>query len=339
MTENTRDTKWDNIKAVLIFTVVIGHIADLYTGESALARALYFYIYLFHMPLFIFISGLFGKKYVRERQYGKISFFFFLYFIIKMLNNLPNMLLGKPIRFSMWTEGGTPWYCLALFVFYLVTIAADRLPRAFVLAFSILLACFSGYDSDVDTFFAQSRIIVFYPFFFLGYMLDAEEVKKRLSSRRTRVCGALLLIAVGVFLLFFGERVYWIRGFLTGKNPFSHWEGWKEAYGGIIRLLCYAASILTGMAVIAVVPKNMGKLAATVGRRSLEVYALHPAVFRTMYGLGLQSLMRAVWPAHPNLLVFPVAALVTLICSWGGFEKIFARLRRCFSYAADDRLE
>lgn len=282
------------------------------------------------MPLFLFISGLFGKRYIRERQYGKILFFFFLYFILKMLMNVPGIFFGAPVSYSLWREGGLPWYCLALFAFYLITIAVDRVPHAFVLVFSILLACFAGYDSEVNAMFVQSRIIVFYPFFFLGYVLDAKDVERWLSGRWVRVCSVALLAGVGLFLVFYGERVYWVRGFFTGQNPFSNWGGRRGAYGGIVRLLCYAASGLMGAAVIAVVPRNMGRLVATVGKRSLEVFALHVPLYSTMYRLGLQSLMNMLWPAHPNFLIFPVAVLVTLICSWSGFEKAFLCLKRCF---------
>ena len=63
---------WDNIKFILIFLVVLGHFADFHTATSLNMRRLFFYIYIFHMPLFIFISGLFSKKTINEKKYKKI---------------------------------------------------------------------------------------------------------------------------------------------------------------------------------------------------------------------------------------------------------------------------
>lgn len=49
-----RDSTIDIAKGIGIFLVVLGHFA-------VFASPLYHYIYLFHMPLFFFISGMFAK--------------------------------------------------------------------------------------------------------------------------------------------------------------------------------------------------------------------------------------------------------------------------------------
>lgn len=50
---------WDNLKFILITAVVIGHFADFVVDRSDTCKSIYLFIYAFHMPLFIFISGLF----------------------------------------------------------------------------------------------------------------------------------------------------------------------------------------------------------------------------------------------------------------------------------------
>ena len=50
---------WDNLKFFLICCVVVGHFADQYTDVSNAYGSIFLFIYSFHMPLFIFISGLF----------------------------------------------------------------------------------------------------------------------------------------------------------------------------------------------------------------------------------------------------------------------------------------
>lgn len=51
---------FDIVKAVLIFFVVLGHIIGNHT-KNPIAKAIYLFIYAFHMPLFVFISGVFAK--------------------------------------------------------------------------------------------------------------------------------------------------------------------------------------------------------------------------------------------------------------------------------------
>ncbi len=49
-----KDLKISNIKGLLIFLVVFGHLIELYKGNY---YQIFVLIYAFHMPLFIFISG------------------------------------------------------------------------------------------------------------------------------------------------------------------------------------------------------------------------------------------------------------------------------------------
>ena len=52
-----RNYKFDNIKGILILLVVFAHFIE---GISS-TEYVYKFIYIFHMPLFIFVSGYFGK--------------------------------------------------------------------------------------------------------------------------------------------------------------------------------------------------------------------------------------------------------------------------------------
>lgn len=58
-----RDAYWDSLKFVLIALVVYGHFVHLPAGRWT--RAVYLCIYMFHMPLFVFVSGRFSR--IRDR--------------------------------------------------------------------------------------------------------------------------------------------------------------------------------------------------------------------------------------------------------------------------------
>lgn len=60
-----RIIKLDNLKFFLIFLVVLGHIFEevIAAGNANWdVKSARFFIYLFHMPLFLFVSGIFSKK-------------------------------------------------------------------------------------------------------------------------------------------------------------------------------------------------------------------------------------------------------------------------------------
>lgn len=53
---------FDNIKGLLIVLVVVGHVAHPVHNDNPAISCLFDVIYLFHMPLFVFVSGLFAKR-------------------------------------------------------------------------------------------------------------------------------------------------------------------------------------------------------------------------------------------------------------------------------------
>lgn len=56
-----RNSEFDVLKGILIILVILGHWLEYGLGNY-LNRVVFNYIYLFHMPLFILISGYFSKK-------------------------------------------------------------------------------------------------------------------------------------------------------------------------------------------------------------------------------------------------------------------------------------
>ena len=60
----------DNIKVVLIFLVVFGHLIERYIDTSDTLMAIYMFIYIFHMPLFMMISGFFAGN-IAKYSFGK----------------------------------------------------------------------------------------------------------------------------------------------------------------------------------------------------------------------------------------------------------------------------
>lgn len=56
-----RNYQMDNLKCLLIFSVVFGHMLELFMGKNSPERVLYLVIYSFHMPLFAFVSGVFAR--------------------------------------------------------------------------------------------------------------------------------------------------------------------------------------------------------------------------------------------------------------------------------------
>ena len=269
MSGKSRVYVWDNLKFLLMVFVVLGHFADCCIQEPFF-KSIYLCIYAFHMPLFIFVSGLFHKN---ENIAKKVFSYMCLFWLLKIaFYVVQNYVLGAESAFSVFSEGGAPWFLLALAVFILLSYAFREIDPKYVFAFSLIIGCFAGYDSSIGDFLALSRIFVFYPFYVLGTMMQGKIRNGLEVSRAWKVSGVLVLL-VWVWLCRYQlERMYTYRGLFTGRNPF-----WEEIYsaGCLHRLLCYGISALTGVALIVLIPHRKIPVVSEFGGRTLQVYFWH----------------------------------------------------------------
>lgn len=292
-TTRMRIMKWDNLKFFLIFLVVLGHILEefILAGNAnwGIKRARFF-IYLFHIPLFIFISGIFSKKNIDNKRYSNIFYYLILYFVVKIILFICNIFKGK-YSLSMFSEGGVPWYCFALFAFNLITILLRDFNKKYIFIFSIILGCIVGYDPKISDFLVLSRIIVLYPFFFIGYCLDGDKIIKILSHRTIKVISVIVFLMIGILIYTYIKDIYWMTPLLSCRNPFIALKN-KAYLGGILRLVYYIIVILLGTAIISITPSgNKIKTFAKWGSRSLQVYILHYPLIKIL----LYALRRNKW--------------------------------------------
>ena len=86
LTAGGRDAYFDNAKALLIVSVVLGHTLSGMLGETRWMDSLYMFIYTFHMPAFIFVTGYYAKVLRTKKDWWKLTKSVVLpYFIFQFL--------------------------------------------------------------------------------------------------------------------------------------------------------------------------------------------------------------------------------------------------------------
>ena len=73
MSQSGRDAFWDNTRAVLMWFVVLGHTIQHFVGAGFFSHPLFKAIYLFHIPLFFFISGYFALPSIRKHRFAGLK--------------------------------------------------------------------------------------------------------------------------------------------------------------------------------------------------------------------------------------------------------------------------
>lgn len=266
---------FDNLKAFLIVMVVMGHLADTYI-EASYFKSLYVFIYAFHMPMFVFISGFFHKNKDIKR---KVIVWLAIGYMLKILDFLVLLAIGKKPVFHPFSEDGAPWYLFALAAYIGITYLLRDADMRIVLTVALMLGCFSGYYEHIGDFLVLSRIIVFYPYYLLGVMV-ARLDRKRLLHNYHKLQSLLIVkyLAVAILItwayLSFGEleMTYPYRRLFTGRNPFGNEFG---AFGGLARLGCYAIAFIIGFSICIMISNKKKKFISVLGSKTLQIYFWH----------------------------------------------------------------
>lgn len=159
------------IRGLVILLVIIGHAISTSLNFTSL-KLLYVFIYSFHIPLLMIISGFYSNSSVKRSFLDnlKINFKSFLlpyliinslYFILFNDNGLYNY-----IQFS----GFGTWFLLCLFVYKMLIKYVNKVP--YILIILVLINIFSAIiPSEIGNYFQLQRICGFGIYFYLGYYI------------------------------------------------------------------------------------------------------------------------------------------------------------------------
>lgn len=271
-----RNCQLCNLKAILLFCVVLGHALERDIAYDATVAALYRFLYLFHMPLFVFVSGMgmkrgqagFRQVCQTGKQYLGAQGLVLLVCAIARPNLLSTYLL-RPFWHLWYLLSLASWQLLACGMnLVLERTGRGNISRFAFLFLSVAAGLLAGNFPMVGRDFSLSRTLVFFPFYLVG-ALWGQKIIDWVSRAYWLFPLVLLMAATGYFY--------------TTKLPVSFLyqaEGYStfglDGLSGIqARLLCYLAAMACSVLVLLVCPKR--RLALTpLGGDTLMPYLLHP---------------------------------------------------------------
>ncbi|MFR8734905.1 MAG: acyltransferase family protein [Clostridium perfringens] len=337
MKTQNRNYLIDNSKGLLIFLVVLGHSLEFIRKDYEVARLLYVFIYEFHMPVFVFISGYLSKNVEKGRRNAVRNFLtpFLLFNIIWNLITLvgPLFLRGEFTElpseqaFSFFTPGWALWYIFAMFLWKILLPDLLKFKNIFIL--SIIAGIFVKLSGEFGSYMALSRTITFAPFFLAGYYSSEEKLKRFRKFTRFNILNkvpSILILIIGVLIaLIFVNYSNIADEFFWADRSYSNFN--IEIFTGI---LLYIAVYIIGFAFVYVfinlMPENQTFL-SKIGENTLSVYFLHTYFIGSI--LGLTSLMSS---NLGKLLALIVGSLiVTFILSRDGIARFFNKFLNKFN--------
>ena len=272
-----RSAKFDNVKFFLMCCVVFGHIANRFADNSYAVACIQFWVYLFHMPAFIYIAGLFSKRTVNENRWRKLTPYIFLYLGMLMLNFTVTALKRgvEAASVDFFHENGIAWFSLAMFWWGTAAILIKRVKPSYVLVISLFLSIISGYSSDVNSFLVMQRTIIFFPFFYLGYITDINWLVKKLDHIALKIASAVVLAATAVITYLYYDKIHYWRYLFRGIKPYdSIKKGLPYGWGWSWRIAFYLIAMVLTLAIICIAP-NIKSFISAIGKKTLPIYAFH----------------------------------------------------------------
>ena len=251
-----RSSYWDNVKGILIILVVFAHLLEIVNTNSIL----YKFIYLFHMPLFVFVSGYFAKFNLKKIILNLLI----PYLIIQMICCV---IMKSEIQFI--TPFWILWYLFDLILWKCSCYFLEWLTKKQLVFFMILMFLVSlmiGFDNQIGYVFSLSRLFVFYPYFLLGFFVRrySSMIEMNFQSKYA-ACIVLLLFVVGF---------YSIHSMIDAKWLYGSYSYESAHYSFVLRLLNYLISYSLSLLLLILIPKKKSIL-SKIGEHSYFIYLAH----------------------------------------------------------------
>lgn len=328
----SRNNRYDNYKTFLGLLAIYGHTFHVINSEFPVMGGVYVFIYLFHMPAFLFVSGMFSKKVVDNHDIRRCGSLFITYLLVKFIRLISRMIINGKVQYTyLFTEGGIAWFALTTMECLLLTMLVKKVKRSYVFILSILLGCLVGYCKDIGIFLSLSRTFVYFPYFYLGYCCTLEQVEKASNKKWIKIICVVFIVIVFFAMISNAKLVSPYSEFIKSKESYYEYADQLvyPALGGCYRLVLYVIGFALVFAFLLLMPKKKIPIITELGTRTLSMYVFQYPLVKLTYK---NSWMKNFALVHCNsaiqiaIFYLIVSIIIYLICSLLPLEKAARKL-------------
>lgn len=156
---------------------------ETYAPDNSFNRAMYNFIYIFHMPFFMYVSGIFSQIKERPKFRHGIWVIVETYIIFQLIRCIKPILIGESFHFdNLLYPQGTLWYLAylviyRLFIYLMPKRLLDSYPQTLIII-SFLIALLWGFIP----YGVFEKLFSFFPFFLIGYYSSRINIKQLIQK-------------------------------------------------------------------------------------------------------------------------------------------------------------
>lgn len=307
--QSERQPYWDNLKGILIILVVVVH----FMQSGDISSTIDFDIVLFAMPLFIFVSGLFHKNQNIKERVLSLIIIGIVYNVVLIF--IDNLYLGGPEEILLFRTSKIPWFVFTIAMSTIVTYIVRDCDQIMILIISVMLGCFACYDASLMEYMSIAKLVSWYPFYYLGYILSPRKIATYMDNKKLNMLGyCIIVVYILITILSRNGSISILRvSFLFSGNTVYPTESviWIA-----VKLSYYIAVIFISVALMCIVPTKKIFVLSTIGERTMQIYFWHIIARSFIYATGIQRVICNGFIGHIvwGIISVAIAIVFSLKC-------------------------
>ena len=290
--ETNRIIEFDIIKCLAIFLVLWGHSLQ-HLSDMGKNNDMFTTISMFHMPLFMMISGFFSRssidqsslkilltKKAKQLLYPCISFGILFLTVVLLLNYFKTHTLSLSASFAVKYFYDIFWFLKSLFFCFLILYISNKITNSKLWG-GVVAIC-------LCQFIPLFKINWMMPFFVTGYWLSAKLDFLLKYKHAVAICSTIIFLTLWIFL--FGEASTWSDKISYCKGHLLNGDTSVISLYFIVQIERFTVGISGALMVVFSTFSLSGRLndhpiskwISGIGRETLGIYIIQTLLLETI---------------------------------------------------------
>lgn len=317
-----RNQHMDNIKLFLLFNVALAHNLIPFKEQNEILPIVIKFIYLFHMPLFTYCTGMLVKnskksiwQYTKKLLVPYVVFQLFYVAVGAIMINFGIISYSTETMQLSLVEPSSPLYFLiCMVVWRFIVVIFEKQHQKWCVFSLILFGTLISLDPNANTIVMP--IFALLPFYYLGYISNYEFVEHLLDSlSKWKVLIGGGIYAGIVFLVPYEVILFRINIWDMDVRPIT-------ALG--LKLLYYVAAIMGGLIVMKIIPRKKIENMTNKSANGMIIYIGSSFLAPYLYILLFNKLEILQTNVALNIIAIVIFSIIIIeVLSWNCWKKLY----------------